>query len=148
MGMEARIRADITSAQKAGETFRVDTLRLMIAEITNRVIEKRSAKQVEVLTDEDVRGVLQREAKKRREAFEIYTKANRTDLAKKEGDELALIETYLPKMMGRDEVKRIVEEVVAKTGKDFAPAMKEAMARLKGQADGKLVTELVKELTS
>lgn len=146
--MEARIRADITSAQKAGETFRVDTLRLMIAEITNRVIEKRSAKQVEVLTDEDVRGVLQREAKKRREAFEIYTKANRTDLAKKEGDELALIETYLPKMMGRDEVKRIVEEVVAKTGKDFAPAMKEAMARLKGQADGKLVTELVKELTS
>lgn len=146
MMLSERIYEDLVVAQKSGDHFRVDTLRLVIAEIKNRVIEKRDPTRQGTLTDEEVITVLQKEAKKRRESVEVYTKGNRHDLARKEGNELTIISGYLPEMMSREEIKSAVSRIAKKSGGDFKAVMKIAAAELKGKADGKLVSEVVKEV--
>lgn len=144
MRLEERIQDDVKAAQKASASGRLGTLRLLVAALKNRSIEKRTSGSAEQLTDEDVIEVLQREAKKRREAIDIYRKTKREDLAHKEEAELAVINEYLPSMLGRAEIEAVLDELVASGVHDFAPLMKAAMERLKGRADGKLVSELVR----
>jgi uncharacterized protein YqeY len=94
--------------------------------------------------------VLQKEAKKRREAIDESTKAGRADLAEKEASELTVIETFLPRQLTLDEVKAVAAEIIAQTGavgaKDQNKVMGPLMARVKGQADGRLVNQAVREL--
>ena len=145
MTLEERIRTDVIAARKGSEAFRVDTLRFLVAQIGNRAIEKRGTGTADPLTDTEVVEVLQKEAKKRREAAEVYARGGRADLAKKEEDELTILAAYLPAMMSREEVTAAVRRV-AKSGGDFKAVMPKVMAELKGKADGKLVAEVVKEV--
>jgi len=87
--------------------------------------------------------------KKRQESVEAYRQAGREDLARAEEEELKILEEYAPKMLSRDEIAKIVQEVINElnaTQKDFGRVMKEVMNRVKGSADGKLVNEVVREL--
>ncbi|OGY56838.1 MAG: hypothetical protein A2Y84_01715 [Candidatus Colwellbacteria bacterium RBG_13_48_8] len=136
------LRADLVPSLKAGDSFKSGVLRMLLAAVHNEEIAKGKDKE---LTDEDVIKVLRNEAKKRKEANEIYSKAGRTDLASKEGQELELIKNYLPPEMDETEVEAIVKEVVAGGETDFGKIMGEVMKRTAGRAEASLVTVLVKK---
>jgi len=103
-------------------------------------------------SDELVLEVLAKMAKQRKESIDEFTKASRDDLVEKEAFELAVIESYLPKKLGDDEVTALVKEALAEAGttsqKDLGKAMKAAMAKIAGRADGKVVQAAVKALLS
>ncbi|NOY77111.1 MAG: GatB/YqeY domain-containing protein [Calditrichaeota bacterium] len=143
MSLMDKISQDLKSAMKSGDKNRVDVLRMIKAQIKNVEIDKGRE-----LTEEEELQVLQSAAKKRKEAVELYEKGNRPELAAKEKEELAIIQTYLPKQLSREEVEAVISGVIDEIGassmKDMGRVMKEAMARLKGKTDGKLVQEIVR----
>jgi len=139
-----KIGSDLKEALKAHEGTKVQTLRYILSQVHNREIEKKGS-QGGGLSNEEVVEVLRREAKKRKEALEIFRKSGREDLASKEEAELKYFEPYLPKAVDASEIEAAVNEVVSKSGGDFGGVMKEVMAKFKGQADGRLVSELVKK---
>ncbi|MCD6449204.1 MAG: GatB/YqeY domain-containing protein [Thermotogaceae bacterium] len=145
MNLKDRIREDLKSAMKGRDKVAVRTLRMVIAAIKNFEVEK-----MKEAADEDVIAVLQKEAKKRKEAIEQYSAAGREDLASSEKAELEIIKRYLPEQMSEEDVKELAKEIIdqvgAKTAKDFGRVMKEIMPRVKGKADGKLVNKIVREL--
>lgn len=145
MALEAQLKDSIKSAMKEGNAARLDVLRFLSAQLQAKAIEKRGAGQSEVLTDEDVVQILQKEAKKRKEAVLLYAQGGRADLALKEEAELVIIYEFIPKPMDREAVAAVVDELKATGLNDFNSLMKAVMARLKGQADGKVVGEVVKE---
>ena len=104
------------------------------------------------MTEEEVVEILIREAKKRKEAAEIYAKGGRDDLSQKEIREIELIKKYLPEQLSEQEIEKIVKVAIEKTNakeqKDFGRAMAEAMKELKGKADAKLTSEIVKKFLS
>ena len=135
---------------KAGNSDKVGVLRMLNASLQNRQIEK--GKDA-VLTDEDMLQVLTREAKKRKESVEAFIKGDRPELAEKEKLELLIVEAYLPKQMSREEVVAEVEKIIvtlrqARGNIVFNNIMKAVMAELKGKADGKVISEIVKEKLS
>ena len=103
-----------------------------------------------IFDDAQSQAVIEREAKKRRDSIDEYTKANRDDLAQKERDELAILAEFLPQQLTDEEleslVKVAIEESGAKTPKDMGVLMKTLMPRVQGRADGKRVNEVVKRL--
>jgi len=145
MSLIATINQDIKSALKNRETEKTAVLRFILAQIKNKEIEKRSSGGSSELGDEEVIQVLQKEVKKRKEAIELFEKSGRTDLVEKESGELKYFEGYMPAELDREEVVKIVEKVVSGGVTDFGMVMKEAMKELKGQADGKIVGEVVRE---
>ncbi len=135
----------LKEAMKAKDNQRRDVLRLLTSAI----------KQVEIdgqkeLSPDDVMNILQREAKKRRESIVEYGKADRPEQVAEEQYELELIESFLPRQLTHDEVTAIVKEVLAETGVTSAKEMGKVMGvlqpRVKGLADGKVVSEIVKSL--
>ena len=138
------------TALKNQETLLLLTLRMVLAAVHNREIEKKAKTGGGELSEEEVLSVLRSEAKKRREAIGEFEKAGRRDLAEKESLELAILGKYLPPELADSEVERIVREVVAEIGamtqKDMGRVMSEAMKRVKGQASGERVRELVQKL--
>ncbi len=144
MSLLSRISEDIKIAQKAGEAARLNTLRFLSAQFQNREIEKRGSGSAGPLTDEETLQVIQREAKKRREAIELYRAGNRADLASKEEAELAIIGAYLPAQLSEAEIAVVVDRLVAKGPREFNAIMKMAMAELKGRVDGKAVGDAIR----
>jgi uncharacterized protein YqeY len=140
-----KIKEDIKISLKSGIAERTGVLRLLISELQNKQKEKFGGSPGE-LSDEDAVVVLQREAKKRREAIELFKKGNRGDLIKKEENELKVIGEYLPQQLTPAEIKAVVEKLKTKGLADFNSIMRETMKELKGRADGKLVGEIVKEV--
>jgi len=130
----------VNAALKAGDRERVGTLRLVASEL------QKAAKG----GDTDEVAVLQRERKRRLESAEAYREAGRDDLADAEEREAALIDEYLPEQLSDDELRAIVGDVVAETGasspKEMGRVMSAAMPKVKGRADGKRVSAIVKEL--
>ncbi len=104
------------------------------------------------LSEEQVLAVVQKQAKQRREAIIQYEQAGRDDLVAKEREELEIIEAYLPKQLGDDEIRRVVQEIVTTTGassmRDMGKVMGAAMQQLKGRADGRRINEIARELLS
>ena len=102
------------------------------------------------LSPDDVQAILIKEAKKRRKSIEEMTRAGRDELARQEQFELDMIEGYLPKQISREDVEAMAREAIAEVGatsaKDTGAVMKALMPRVKGQADGKLVNEVVRDL--
>lgn len=145
MSLAEQIRNDLTAAMKARESERVSTLRMLQSALKNEQIEKGHE-----LSDEEAQAVVRRAVKQRTESAEQYERFGRPELAKKERDELALLQGYLPKEMSDEELETRVREVIAETGasskKDAGRVMKEMMARYRGQADGKRVQAKVGEL--
>jgi uncharacterized protein YqeY len=120
-------------------------------EVKNKVIAGRTEGGGAIEpSDELVLEVLAKMAKQRKESIDEFTKAGRDDLVEKEAFELSVIESYLPKKLGDDEVNALVKEALAEAGatsqKDLGKAMKAAMAKIAGRADGKVVQAAVKAL--
>lgn len=137
-----KILNDLRQAMQQKQAERVAALRLLVAALKNAQIEKNDK-----LSEAEEIGVLNKEAKKRQEAAEIYKREEREDLAKKEEAELKVIKEYLPQQMSQAEVKEVIKQMKTsgELGDDFGAAMKAVMAKLKGKADGKLVAQMVKE---
>ncbi len=142
--LQETITAAWKDALRAGENNRRDTISGLRAAIKNAEIEARAP-----LSDEAVQTVVNKEAKKRREAIEEYTKAGRPDLAAIESGELDILGAYLPAQMGDDELRALIAATVAQTGaaspKDMGMVMKALQPQIAGKADGKLASNMVKE---
>jgi uncharacterized protein YqeY len=142
MSLLERVKADTTTALKAGERERVSALRLVASELQKAHKEASGSEADEV-------AVLQRERKRRLESADAYAEAGRDDLAAGERREAELISEYLPEQMSDDELAAIVGDVVAETGaaspKEMGRVMSMVMPRVQGRADGKRVSALVKE---
>ncbi len=145
MHPKERIQNDLKEAMRAGDTRRREVLRLLMAAFKQVEVDR----QIE-LTEADALGVLMGEAKKRREAIAEMSAAGRAELVAQEQYELEVIESYLPRQLDRAELEALAREVIAQVGaksaKDMGLVMKELMARVKGQADGKVVNAIVREL--
>jgi uncharacterized protein YqeY len=145
--LEERINEDLKEALRSKDQLRASCLRMLKTQIKNRSVEK-----MRPLTDEEIIQVIQSLVKKGREAIDEFRKGNREDLASKEEQEVKVYMEYLPQMANEEEVERVVKEVLAELGakgpKDMGRVMKEAMARLRGRAEGKLVSEVAKRLLS
>ena len=144
MSLKDTIISDLTAAMKAKDAARTGTLRMVKAALMNRQIEKGDE-----LTDDEVQKALGSLVKQRRDSIDQYEKAGRSELAAKEADEIAVIETYLPQAATATEIEAAVAAAVADTGastmKDMGTVMKAALANLAGKsADGKAVSEAVK----
>jgi len=144
MEIRDQVMADVKDAMRAKDQLKLNTLRFLQAAVKNREIELRP----NPITTDEVMGVIKKLVKQRKESIEQYQAGNRQDLADQEAAELKVLEGYLPAQMGRDQVEKVVTEVIAalgaKTVKDMGPVMKEVIARTAGTADNKTVSEVIK----
>ncbi len=140
------ITTELNNSLREKDTRKAGALRLLISELKNEQIRCRG-ENLEFNFDSEIK-VLQKEAKKRRESLEIYEKAGRTDLADTERFELNIIESYLPAQMSDEEIKNILNQILLEKGPEtpFGELMKESMSRLKGNADGKKISEILNSL--
>ena len=147
MSLEAKVMEEIKTAMRAKDEAALRTLRAIKAAI---LIEKTSANASDTISEADEIKMLQKMAKQRRDSLEIFTQQNREDLAVKERVELAIIERFLPKQMSQEELqaelKAIIAEVGASSPADMGKVMGAASKRLAGKADGKAISENVKQL--
>ena len=145
--LKEQLKADLTDAMRARDKVRSGSLRMALTAVTN---EEVSGKEQRELTDDDVLKVLAKEAKKRREAADAYVTASRPELADKELAELTILEAYLPKQLGDDELEAIVRAAVAESGAEgmggMGVAMKAANAAVAGQAEGGRVAAIVRKV--
>lgn len=148
-GVKEQLQANLTAAMKARDELRSATIRMALAAITN---EEVAGKQARTLSDDEVIGVLSKEAKKRREAAEAYEQAKRQDLADRELAELAVLAEWLPQPLTDDELAAIVQAAVAQATADGASGpgalgavMKIVQPQVKGRADGGQVAAMVKQ---
>ena len=143
--LKEKMRTDLSVAMKARDEVRTRTLRMALTAVTN---EEVSGKQARVLSDDEVVKVLQREAKKRREAAEAFSDAGRTEQAEAERAEGVVLDEYLPKQLDDEELTRIVAEAIAETGAEGPRAMGQVMKvvtpKVAGRADGRRVSGEVK----
>jgi uncharacterized protein YqeY len=151
MSLRDRLLEDLKSAMKAQDARRLAMLRMLKSEMLKVEVNLRETKGLDYhLDDAEATRVVSTYAKQRRESIEAYRKGGREDLATQEEAELQMVEAYLPKALGEDEVRAAVQAVIAETGatskKDLGAVMKGAMARLQGAADGKLVSRIAGEL--
>ena len=142
--VKAKLNTALKEAMVSKDVKRRDVIRTLLSAIKQVEIDTRKD-----VSPEDVVGILHKEAKKRRESIEEMDKAGRTELADQEKYELALIESFLPQQLSRDEITAIVRETIAQTGvtsaKEMGKLMGALMPKVKGLADGKLVNEVVRE---
>ena len=149
MNLEQKIMADLKTAMLAKDEVGLRSLRAIKAAI---IIAKTSEGAKGEISAEDEMKLLQKLVKSRKDSLEIFQQQNRPELAKKEEEEIAVIEKFLPKQMSADEVKtelvKIISEVGASSPADMGKVMGVATKQLAGKADGKTISALVKELLS
>lgn len=145
MSLKAQLREELKAAMKAGDALRKRVVRMALAEVKNAEIEKgRELEQPEIL------GVLQKEVKARRETIEGAEKAERPDLIQAAEAEIAVLEEFLPEALSEDELRALVEEVVAQVGaesmRDIGKVMGALVPKIKGRADGSVANQMVREI--
>ncbi len=147
MSLEQKIMGDLKAAMLAKDEAALRSLRAIKAAILLAKTAEGSAG--EISEDEEIK-LLQKMVKQRKDSLEIFTQQNRPELAKKEEEEIAVIEKFLPKQMSADEIKAELEKIIASTGAaspaDMGKVMGVATKQLAGKADGKTISALVKEL--
>ena len=145
MSLYETIQSDMYEAMKNGDKFRVSTLRVALAKLKDKKIEKR-----EDLSQNDEVKILENLVKQRKEAADIYEKNNRSELMKNEMDELKILNFYLPKMMSEQELSTLIKEVISDTSATsmsyMGKVMPEIMKRSAGKADGKMAQQIVSDL--
>jgi len=148
MSLREKILEDIKTAMKNKEADRLSAVRFLQAAIKNREIELRP----NAITEPDIIGVIKKLAKQRKDSITEFEKAGRNDLVDKEKFELGVLEQYLPAQMSAEDVAKIVNDVIqaqgATTMKQMGAVIKEVMAKTGGQADGKMISDLVKSKLS
>ena len=140
-----KINEDLKTAIKQGDTVSKSVLRYLKSEIHNREISIGST-----LTNEQIVDVLNKQAKQRRESIEAYTKGNRSDLVEVEEKELSIIMNYLPEQLSQPEIEDIVKDGIKETkatsSQDIGKVMSWVMPKVKGKADGKIISATVNKI--
>jgi uncharacterized protein len=150
MGLKQQLSDDLVVAMKARDERRVSAIRMLRAAIGNLEIartDRKNPQHGQDVTETDLLALVQKDANQRREALQFAQQAGRTELMEKEQAELAVVEGYLPRLLSRDEIVAEVEPLVTAHGRDFRAVMPIAARQLRGRADGRLVSEVVRELT-
>ena len=144
MALKERIDADLKAAMKDKDAARLSVVRMLKSAIKYREIEV-----MKPLDDAGIEAVVASEIKRRRDSVEQYRAGHREDLASKEEAEIAVLQGYLPQQLTTDEVAAKVDDAIARAGakgpKDMGAVMKLLMPEVQGRADGKVVSELVKQ---
>jgi len=145
MSLSEQIQKDMVDAMRNRQELRLSTLRMVKAALKNKEIDKRG-----VLDDKEELAVFSTLIKQRKDSIEAFEKGNRPELAKKEAEEIAIIETYMPKAVSEADIVAAVKATIAEMGsptmKDMGTVMKNTMARFAGaRVDGKLVSETAKK---
>lgn len=147
MSLEEKVMSGMKDAMKSKDEALLRGLRAIKAEIIKAKTEPGANGQI---SSEGELKLLQKLVKQRKDSLEIFQQQNREDLAKKEQEEIAVIEQFLPKQLDADELKNIIAEIIATTGaagpQDMGKVMGIASKQLAGQADGKTISAVVKEL--
>jgi uncharacterized protein YqeY len=145
--LKARLGEDLKVALRSGDKLRVSVIRLLTALIKNREVEKRGP-----LTDAEVLQAIMTSCKQRQESMDQYRQGGRQDLVDKEGAELSILQSYLPKPLTSEELQALIleaiREVQATSPKEMGKVMAFLMPRVTGRADGKAVNTLVREALS
>lgn len=151
--LKEEIQSSAKEALKAGDQFLLGTLRMLLAAIGTKEKDKKFKEKLEgdaKLSDEEIVGVVISEIKKRKDAIALYNQGNRPELAEKEQKEMDILKKYLPEQLSAEELKKLVQESIAKTGakeiKDMGRVMADLNPKIKGKADSGEVSKLVKEL--
>ena len=154
MNLKEQLKEDLKVSLKERDEVKTGTLRMLMAAITNK--EKEALRLASLaqdksteLTDEEIQQVVATEAKKRREASDAFLKGARPELAEKEQQELKILLAYLPEQLTEEQIQGLVKEAIQKTGaqdiKDMGKVMGELALKIKGKADGAVVSKIVKE---
>jgi hypothetical protein len=144
MSLSEQIQKDMYAAMKNGEKDKTVTLRSALSKLKDKKIDKQDD-----LSEQEELQVIKTMVKQRYESIEMYEKGGRDDLVAKEKTELEILETFLPQMMGAEELGALINDVIAETGatsmSDIGKIMPEVMKRSAGRADGKLAQSLVRD---
>lgn len=144
MSIVDQITKDMTQAMKSREELKLSTLRMVKSALKNKEIDKRAP-----LDDKEALAVMSTMIKQRKDSIEQFTKGGRTELAEKEQAEIGIIESYMPKALGEEEIVAAVRATISEMGsptmKDMGAVMKNTMAKFGGaRVEGKVVSETVK----
>ena len=149
MSLNEKIVQDLKKAIKTKDTIRTSCLRLLKTQLKNKQVEK--GRDYE-LKDEEIQAIISSLTRKAKEAASEFRRGGREDLALKEEQEIKILYEYLPRQLSPEEIEKTLREIIselsAQSSKDLGRVMKEAMARLAGQAQGKEVNEIAKKLLS
>lgn len=147
MSLQERLAEDQKEALRSGDHLRLSVLRLLRSAIHYAEVERGVP-----LDDVGVLGVVAKQVKQRHESIEEFRKGQRPDLAGKEEAELAILQEYLPPPAPREEVEAIAQQIISESGargrQDMGRVMPQVMSRLRGRADGRLISQVVQELLS
>ncbi|MDO8447093.1 MAG: GatB/YqeY domain-containing protein [Deltaproteobacteria bacterium] len=147
MSLKDKLTDEMKDAMRSQDKLRLSTIRMLLSAVKNKEIDLR----VE-LTDEEVIETITSQVKQRRDSIEQFTNAGRLDLAEKEEAELKILQGFLPEQLTPEEIDSEVEKAVVEAEasgmKDLGKVMKLLMPRVAGRADGKLVSEKVRERLS
>ena len=144
MSLREQLSDEMKTAMKARDELRLSTIRMIRSAVKNRDIDQKRE-----LSDQEIVDVLATLVKQRRESIRLFAEAGRTDLVDKEEQELAILLHFLPRQLSREEVAALVDGAIAEcgatSGKDMGRVMKALAPQVAGRADGKMVSDLVKE---
>ena len=145
MSLYETIQSDMYKAMKSSDKFKSSTLRVALAKLKDKKIEKRE----DLNQNEEIK-IIQNLVKQRKEAADIYEKNDRSELMKNEMDELKILSMYLPQMMSEQELNVLIKEVISDVGatsmSDMGKVMPEVMKRSEGKADGKMTQTIVSNI--
>lgn len=143
--LEQKINSDFIQAMKSKDSIKVSTLSLLRAQIKNVIIDQK----IDALDDVDVIRIIKKQVKQRQDSIKQYLDGGREDLAKKEEQEFEILKEYLPEDMDKDQIVKIISDAIddlqAKSMKDMGNVMKIVLSKTAERADGKMVSDLVKQ---
>ncbi|NNE45166.1 MAG: GatB/YqeY domain-containing protein [Rhodothermales bacterium] len=149
--LQERLDSDLKNSMRSKNAARTRTLRSIRAALQQKEIEKRG-KGEKGLTEAEILAVLQKQAKQREDSIEQFAQGGRPDLESSEREELEIIREYLPAQASDEEIRSVVEMAIEAVGAesiaDMGRVMGNAMAALKGKADGRRINQVVKDLLS
>lgn len=144
MSISERLTEDLKKALKTGQKDALSVIRLIKSAVKNKEIEKGG-----VLNDEEIYGVLMSLVRQWKDSIEQFSMGGRQDLVEKEKIELSIIQSYLPQQLTEGELEEIIKDAIKEVSAsglgDMGKIMKSVMSKVKGKADGRLVSELVKK---
>ena len=145
--LKERLQTDLKTAMKEKDTFKRDVIRFVMSAIKQIEVDERKE-----LTDADIEAILVKQIKQRNDSIEQFRKGGREDLVEQNEKELEVLRSYLPEPMSEEEVRKVLEEIVAETGasgmKDMGKVMGAAKAKIGSRAEGRVINQIAKELLS